>query len=110
MSLAERQQDKTFAENPGPDRYHILGDFDFRDPNNIDDNKGKIPKFAFGIKPVIKSSTQDVPGPGTYEVDQYPMNQKNISYWIGTDVRKDLGVPYAKDFPGPGSYFDKEKG
>lgn len=74
----------------------------FRDPN--EKTGGKLPKFAFGIKPVIKSMTQDVPGPGTYEVDQYPMNQKNIAYWIGTDVRKDLGVPNARDFPGPGSY------
>ena len=53
---------------------------------------------------MLKNSNQDVPGPGTYEVDMYPMNQKNIAYWIGTDVRKDLGVPYAKDFPGPGTY------
>ena len=74
MSSAVRQEHDTFKDNPGPDRYHILGDFDFRDPNNIDDGKGKLPKFAFGIKPVIKASTQDVPGPGTYEVDQYPMN------------------------------------
>lgn len=57
MSKAERQEDRTFRENPGPDRYQILGDFDFRDPNNIDDGKGKLPKFAFGIKPVIKAST-----------------------------------------------------
>ncbi len=45
-----------------------------------------------------------MPGPGSYETDQYPMHHKNIAYWIGTDVRRDLGVPYAKDYPGPGSY------
>jgi hypothetical protein len=105
MCKAVRKEDKTFVNVPGPNRYQILGDFDFRDPNVAEDrNRGKLPKFAFGIKTVIKNSNQDVPGPGTYEVDQYPMNQKNISYWIGTDVRKDLGVPYAKDFPGPGFY------
>lgn len=30
------------------------------------------------------------------------MNQKNIAYWIGTDVRRDLGN--TKDYPGPGHY------
>lgn len=76
----------------------------------MDNRVGKVPRFAFGIKPQIKASTQDVPGPGTYEVDQYPMNQKNIAYWIGTDVRKDLGVPNAKDFPGPGHYDIGQQG
>lgn len=46
----------------------------------------------------------DMPGPGEYEVDQYPMNQANIAYWIGTDVRRDLSVPMAYMYPGPGSY------
>jgi len=35
---------------------------------------GKLPKFAFGIKPNFKVSNLEVPGPGSYEVDQYPMN------------------------------------
>ena len=46
----------------------------------------------------------DFPGPGSYETDTIPMNFKNIAYWIGTDVRRDLGVPLARDFPGPGYY------
>jgi len=32
------------------------------------------------------------------------MNQKNIAYWIGTDVRRDLAVPYSHLYPGPGHY------
>lgn len=51
-----------------------------------------MPKFAFGIKPQTKPKGIDVPGPGTYETDTYPMNQQNIAYWIGTDVRRDLSV------------------
>lgn len=74
MCKAIRKEDRTFINVPGPNRYQILGDFDFRDPNMTENGRGKLPKFAFGIKPVIKNSNQDVPGPGTYEVDQYPMN------------------------------------
>lgn len=40
---------------PAPNRYVILGDFDFRDPNNFNDKTGKLPKFAFGIKTTLKS-------------------------------------------------------
>lgn len=105
IGSSKRQEEAGFTKfTPAPNRYNITGDFDFRDPNNLNDKSGKLPKFAFGIKPVIKSTTQDVPGPGTYEVDQYPMNQKNIGYLIGTEVHKDLSVPNARDFPGPGSY------
>lgn len=54
----------------------------------------------------MKTSTRqkniDVPGPGSYEVDVYPMNQANIAYWVGTDVRRDLAVPYSHMYPGPG--------
>ena len=57
MSKAERREDTTFVGIPGPDAYQILGDFDFRDPNIADDRRGKQPKFAFGIKPMIKNST-----------------------------------------------------
>lgn len=32
------------------------------------------------------------------------MNQKNIAHMIGTDVRKDLAVPNAEMYPGPGFY------
>lgn len=102
---AQRREEMTTAKfTPAPSRYHIRGDFDFRDPNNVDDKVSKVPKFAFGIKPVIKNPNQDVPGPGSYEIDQPNMSHQGIAYWIGTDVRRDLGVPYAKDFPGPGSY------
>jgi hypothetical protein len=52
-----------------------LGDFDFRDSNNLTDvSAGKLAKFAFGIKPNIKPNNMDIPGPGSYETDQYPMN------------------------------------
>jgi hypothetical protein len=75
IGLSERQEEVGFTKfTPAPNRYNITGDFDFRDPNNLNDKSGKLPKFAFGIKPVIKSTTQDVPGPGSYEIDQYPMN------------------------------------
>lgn len=107
IGLSNRQEEVTTAKfTPAPNRYQILGDFDFRDPLKLGDKQatGKLAKFAFGIKPNLKNQNQDVPGPGTYEVDQYPMNQQNIAYWIGTDHRRDLGVPGAKDFPGPGEY------
>ncbi len=53
---AERQEDAAASMNtPAPNRYVILGDFDFRDPNNLNDKSGKIPKFAFGIKTMVKS-------------------------------------------------------
>merc|ERR1711893_275151 len=45
-----------------------------------------------------------MPGPGEYETDTVPMSMKNPAYWIGTDVRKDLGVPYAYMYPGPDHY------
>lgn len=89
---------------PGPGAYTRTGDFDFRDPTNPDDRSGKNPKFAFGIKQTTKPRNLDQPGPGEYEVDVYPMNQANIAYWIGTDVRRDLAVPYSHLYPGPGQY------
>lgn len=105
FGTAERVDEATMKQfTPAPNRYNLLGDFDFRDPNNLNDRTGKLPKFAFGIKHNLKTSNQDVPGPGSYETDQYPMNQKNIAYWIGTDVRRDLGVPYSRDLPGPATY------
>lgn len=64
----------------------------------------KKAKFAFGMKFNTRAKNLDMPGPGEYEVDQPPMNHKNPAYWIGTDVRKDLGVPYAHLYPGPGDY------
>lgn len=47
----------------------------------------------------------DVPGPGTYDIDQYPNSQKLITRCFGTDDRKGLGQPNARDLPGPGAYF-----
>jgi len=32
------------------------------------------------------------------------MNYKNISYWIGTEVRRDMSIPYSHLYPGPGHY------
>jgi len=32
------------------------------------------------------------------------MNQKNIAYWIGTDVRRDMAKHNSHMYPGPGSY------
>jgi hypothetical protein len=104
---AEKKQD---AKNPtpGPNVYQITGDFDFRDPSKPEQRTGKLPKFAFGMKPNTKPRNLDCPGPGEYETDQYPMNQKNIAYWIGTDVRRDLSVPYSHLYPGPGHYDTSE--
>lgn len=82
-----------------------MGDLDFKNPND-ENSLGKHPKFAYGMKYEMKSGNFDVPGPGTYETDMYPTNQKNISYWIGTDVRKDLGS--STDYPGPGHYHTIE--
>lgn len=56
MCKAVRKEDKTFINVPGPAKYKILGDFNFRDPNMTEGSTGKLPKFAFGIKPVIKNS------------------------------------------------------
>jgi len=86
----------------------ILGDFDFKDATlplgHPLKERGKAPKFAFGSRPVIKNRTIDFPGPTEYNTDIYPFNNKNIAYWIGTDVRRDMSVPYSHMYPGPGSY------
>lgn len=59
----------SFVASPAPNRYQTLGDFDFRDPADLKNSVGKVPKFAFGIKPPMKPRGIDVPGPGTYETD-----------------------------------------
>ena len=103
--MAERREENTTnRHSPAPNRYQLLGDFDFRDPTKPDEKVGKLPKFAFGIKPVVKPKNLDVPGPAEYNVDRQPMNYKNISYWIGTEVRRDLSIPYSHLYPGPGHY------
>ena len=99
-----KEQGKEELPVPGP-MYDIPGDFDFPDPLNPDKTKGtKKAKFCFGMNTKTRAKNLDMPGPGEYEVDQYPMNQANIAYWIGTDVRRDLSVPNAYIYPGPGSY------
>lgn len=100
-----RKQKKTGDYGvPGP-KYNITGDFNFPDPMNPEDKEGKRkPKFAFGINTKVRAKNLDMPGPGEYEVDVYPSNQKNISYWIGTDDRKDLAPKNSEKYPGPGFY------
>lgn len=70
-----------------------------------DDTEGRRKaKFCFGMNTKIRAKNLDMPGPGEYEVDMYPMNQKNIAYWIGTDDRKDMTPARSYMYPGPGSY------
>ena len=59
---------------PAPNIYTILGDLDFRDPTKLDERGGKLPKFAFGLKPNIRTSNMETPGPGEYNTDKHPMN------------------------------------
>ena len=95
---------------PGP-QYNIQGDFDFPDPRNPDDINApgkKKAKFAFGMKFNTRAKNLDMPGPGEYETDVIPMAHSSPAYWIGTDVRKDLGVPYAYMYPGPDHYYPDE--
>ena len=99
-----REKTAQYLGVPGPGAYRLTGDFDFRDPTRPEDRVGKQPKFAFGVKHSQKPRNLDQPGPGEYEVDTYPMNQANIAYWIGTDVRRDLAVPSSHMYPGPGQY------
>ena len=102
----KKREQVQFMGVPGP-KYDIAGDFDFPDPRNPDDANApgkKKAKFAFGMKFNTRAKNLDMPGPGEYETDVAPMNHKNPAYWIGTDVRKDLGVPYAYMYPGPDHY------
>ena len=95
---------------PGP-QYNIPGDFDFPDPRNPEEASmpgKKKAKFAFGMRLNKRATNLDMPGAGEYETDTVPMSMKNPAYWIGTDVRKDLGVPNAFMFPGPGHYYPED--
>lgn len=107
-----KEDSATNKSNPAPNTYQLLGDFDFRDPSrpagDILSYKGKTPKFHFGIKFDIKNKSLDFPGPAEYNTDQHPMNQKDLAYWIGTDVRRDMSIPYSHMYPGPGSYNHTE--
>ena len=82
---------------------------DFKDPPTDRFAVGKQPKFAFGIKPHIKPRGIDVPGPGTYETDCVPMNQQNLAYGMGTDVRRGLNARNSHLYAGPGFYEHWQK-
>lgn len=96
---------------PAPNRYTLYGDFDLKQPTAPPhENIGKkAPKGRMGIKTNIKNHNLDVPGPATYDIDQYPNSQKVITRCFGTDDRKGLGQPNARDYPGPGHYFIDHK-
>ena len=99
--------------DPAPNAYHILGDFDFKDQSLPDGevlhDRGKNPRFAFAKAADPKNLNMEIPGPGTYEVDQCPLNQKNIGFFFGNDLRRDMSIPFSHLYPGPGSYFTQEK-
>ena len=69
-----REKTTQYLGVPGPGNYKLTGDFDFRDPTQPDDRSGKNPKFCFGMKTAVRAKNLDMPGPGEYEVDVYPMN------------------------------------
>ena len=78
---------------PGPGRYEF------------DDSFNKPPKFHLGQKVAsFMAKNLDMPGPGEYETDVIPNHHSNISHFIGTDVRSDLGVGKAYMYPGPQEY------
>ena len=80
IATSQRGDDKgSFMNSPAPNRYRLLGDFDFKDPLNPKDSLGKNYRAYLGIKPQIKPHGIENPGPGTYETDVYPMNQKNTA-------------------------------
>lgn len=63
----------TNKHTPAPSTYQILGDFDFKDQSrpkgDVLHERGKNPKFCFGIKPNIKNMSIDFPGPAEYDTD-----------------------------------------
>jgi len=70
-----KEENTTSMLTPAPNHYSFTGDFDFRDPTNPSSHTGKMPKFAYGTKPAIKSTSLDFPGPGTYFGDGNPQPQ-----------------------------------
>jgi hypothetical protein len=81
---------------PAPNNYGVKSDFD---------KALEKPKFHMGIKTQGKSNKNlDMPGPGEYETDVYPLHHSNVSHVVGTSVRSDLGVGKAHLQPGPGEY------
>lgn len=99
-----RANDQIHAGKPAPNKYVIAGDFDFKDPNNREESLGKDPKFHFGMNSKTRDRNLDMPGPGEYDMNVYPSNQANIQHVLGSDYRKDMSVPNAHLYPGPGSY------
>lgn len=104
MGTSVRVADTTHAGKPAPNKYVIAGDFDFKDPNNREESLGKDPKFHFGMNSKTRDRNLDMPGPGEYDMNVYPSNQANIQHVLGSDYRKDMSVPNAHLYPGPGSY------
>jgi hypothetical protein len=68
------EQKKIDLGVPGPGEYKLPGDFDFPDPLNPEKGGTKKAKFCFGMNTKTRAKNLDMPGPGEYEVDQYPMN------------------------------------
>ena len=55
IGTSERAEEFTTSRfTPAPNLYKIIGDFDFRDPSSLDRGSGKLAKFAYGIKTIIK--------------------------------------------------------
>lgn len=78
---------------PGPGRYEY------------DDCFKKPAKFHLGAHTgSFMGKNLDMPGPGEYETDVIPNHHSNISHFIGTSVRSDLGVGKAYMYPGPQEY------
>ena len=62
-------------EVPGSNQYTLVGDFDFKDTNDPN-SRGKMPKFAYGMKTEGVNASVEAPGPGSYETDVRPANHK----------------------------------
>ena len=78
---------------PGPGRYEY------------DDCFKRPAKFHLGAHTgSFMGKNLDMPGPGEYETDVIPNHHSNISHFIGTSVRSDLGVGKAYMYPGPQEY------
>lgn len=93
---AERGEMVAAVNVPGPGKYIIQSDFD---------KAVEHPRFHMGVRVTgITGKNMDQPGPGEYETDVIPAHHSNITHFIGTSVRSDLGIGKAYMFPGPGEY------
>lgn len=91
---SERQDMVQKMKSPAPGRYEYDDGF----------NK-KNAKFHMGVKTQsFMGKNLDQPGPGEYETDVIPIHHSNVSHFIGTSVRSDLGVGKAYMYPGPQEY------